>query len=219
MNSLHKKLRLKPGLRLLTFNAPSDFLTVLEPLPDQCSVSDNVREKADMVFWFVKTASEFDKQLPHVLKALNTSNVMWIAYPKGSSKMQTDLSRDHGWDSLRLRDDISFIAFISFNEIWSTFCIRLKTEADRKKEAKPIEREIFKFADSKTKTIIIPQDLEQSFGKNKNARAIFDGLAFSHRREYVDWIVSAKRAETRTKRIEGTIEKLLTGWKNPAGRP
>ena len=39
--------------------------------------------------------------------------------------------------------------------------------------------------------------------------AYFDLLAFSHRKEYIQWIESAKKDETRTKRIEQAIEKLL----------
>jgi uncharacterized protein YdeI (YjbR/CyaY-like superfamily) len=44
--------------------------------------------------------------------------------------------------------------------------------------------------------------------KKAKVLAYFDSLAFSHRKEYVQWIESAKKEETRTKRIEQAIEKL-----------
>ncbi len=35
------------------------------------------------------------------------------------------------------------------------------------------------------------------------------------KKEYIEWIVTAKREETRIQRIDGTIERLVKGWKNP----
>jgi uncharacterized protein YdeI (YjbR/CyaY-like superfamily) len=103
---------------------------------------------------------------------------------------------------------------ISFNDTWSAFALRLKTDKD-KKEAQPRKREIFSYADSKTKTITLPEDMTKAFFKNKAAKTLFDALAFSHRREYVEWIVTAKREETRKNRVEGTIKLLLEKKKNP----
>jgi uncharacterized protein YdeI (YjbR/CyaY-like superfamily) len=51
--------------------------------------------------------------------------------------------------------------------------------------------------------------------KNKKLEEYFNSLAFSHKREYVEWIVTAKKDETRKKRIEGTLERLEKQWKNP----
>ena len=51
--------------------------------------------------------------------------------------------------------------------------------------------------------------------KHATAKDAFEALAFSHRREYVEWVVTAKRPETRQERIKGTLEKVMTGWKNP----
>jgi uncharacterized protein YdeI (YjbR/CyaY-like superfamily) len=44
---------------------------------------------------------------------------------------------------------------------------------------------------------------------------VWSGLPYSHRKEYVEWIVSAKRPETRAARVAGSIERLGKGWKNP----
>ena len=60
----------------------------------------------------------------------------------------------------------------------------------------------------------IPVELQQLFNKNKKAAEFFQSLAFSHRREYVEWILSAKRDDTKQKRLEATMEKLILGKKN-----
>ena len=54
------------------------------------------------------------------------------------------------------------------------------------------------------------------FTKNRNAKEVFDELAFSHKKEYVEWITGAKKEETRTARLEKTIEKLTSGKRNPS---
>jgi uncharacterized protein YdeI (YjbR/CyaY-like superfamily) len=50
--------------------------------------------------------------------------------------------------------------------------------------------------------------------KHKKAAGFFAGLAFTHKREYVEWIISAKKSETRQLRLKTTIEKLSAGKKN-----
>ena len=62
--------------------------------------------------------------------------------------------------------------------------------------------------DVEPRLIEIPKDLSKEFKKDKQAKAIFDKLAYTHRREYVRWIEEAKRAETRQTRITKTIEML-----------
>jgi uncharacterized protein YdeI (YjbR/CyaY-like superfamily) len=74
-------------------------------------------------------------------------------------------------------------------------------------EAIDNNRKGLKITETKDKTIIIPEDAAKAFEKAK-VLAYFDSLAFSHRKEYVQWIESAKKEETRTKRIEQAIEKL-----------
>lgn len=61
--------------------------------------------------------------------------VCWIYYPKGTSKIQTDLTRDKGWEALLKHNHLQWISLISFNDTWSAFGMRLKTEADKRKNA------------------------------------------------------------------------------------
>ena len=65
------------------------------------------------------------------------------------------------------------------------------------------------------KIVKLPDDLIAAFKKNKKEAAIFDSLAFTHKKEYIEWIITAKREETKAERIKGTIERLGKNWKNP----
>lgn len=53
--------------------------------------------------------------------------------------------------------------------------------------------------------------------KNKKAFSVFNGFSYSHKKEYLEWIVEAKTAETRNKRMTQSIEWLAEGksrnWK------
>jgi hypothetical protein len=214
--TIAQKLKIVEGVSLLTINAPDNFKRRLEPLPARVKIS-NSATTFDQVHWFVKDQGQLKKELKKVLPLIKDDIVCWIYYPKGTSKIQTDLTRDKGWDEL-LKQDLQWVNLISFDDTWSAFGMRQKTEKDKKKESKPKKRPIFDYADSKTKTIRLPDDLSSAFKKNKKLEEYFNGLAFSHKREYIEWIVSAKRDETRKKRIKGTLERLGKKWKNPAHR-
>ncbi|HUR66225.1 MAG TPA: YdeI/OmpD-associated family protein [Chitinophagaceae bacterium] len=217
--SIADKLKIKPTFSLLTLNAPANFKKGLGPLPPGVKISDTGKDY-DQVHWFVTNRTQLEKEMSKVMKLVKPEVVVWVYYPKGTSKIQSDLTRDKGWDCLLAEGDkLTWISLISFDETWSVFGFRAKTEADRKKEAKPKpEREILKWANSETKQIKLPDDLAAALKKNKKEGGLFDALPFSHKREYLEWIVTAKREETRIERIKGTIERLGKGWKNPANR-
>jgi uncharacterized protein YdeI (YjbR/CyaY-like superfamily) len=74
-------------------------------------------------------------------------------------------------------------------------------------EAIDNNRKGLKILETKDKTIDVPVDVTKLFKKAK-VLTYFESLAFSHRKEYIQWIESAKKEETRTKRIQQAIEKL-----------
>jgi uncharacterized protein YdeI (YjbR/CyaY-like superfamily) len=58
-----------------------------------------------------------------------------------------------------------------------------------------------------------PADLDSALAANPAARATFDGFAPSSRRDYVQWVIEAKRPETREKRIKQAVEWMAEGRK------
>ena len=93
--------------------------------------------------------------------------------------------------------------------------MRQKTEADIKKESRPKERPIFDYVDPKTKTVSLPDDFALALKKNKKQEAFFNTLSFTNKKEYIEWIVTAKREETRNTRVNESIQRLGKEWKNP----
>ena len=212
--TLINKLRLKPGMKILTINAPADFDETIEA-GDTGITTGSALKNYDQLHWFVKTQKDVESGLPEFKTRLKDDIICWIYYPKGTSKLQTDLTRDVGWDSLMKEPGLRWLSLISFNETWSAFSIRRETDSNQKDKPDKTARVIFEYIDAVKKTIRIPEDLQKALSEDKKVADYFSKLAFSHRKEYVEWIVTAKKDETRKKRVEGTIERLRQQWKNP----
>ena len=65
--------------------------------------------------------------------------------------------------------------------------------------------------DAEPRQVDVPADLAEALAHDHTARANFDGLSYTHRKEWVRWIEEAKKAETRATRLAKTVESLHAG--------
>lgn len=65
--------------------------------------------------------------------------------------------------------------------------------------------------DTEPRELEVPEALASALGADGNARAAFDALSFTHRKEYARWITEAKRPETRDRRVTQALERLRLG--------
>jgi hypothetical protein len=209
--SLFKKFRIKPGMRMAAVGAPEGFARELDPRPTQLKwvKPDN---EFDQMHWFVLNQAAMKKGLSAVMRSLKPGHIIWIYFPKGSSGLQTDLTRDKGWDCIdKEKDHLQFLTLVSLNESWSAFGYRVaeKTGAIKTKAIHP--REVLQYIDPVSKEVRLPEYLQKALAKNKKALAVYNKLPFTHRKEYLEWILTAKKEETRDKRIRQMLEKLEAG--------
>lgn len=73
--------------------------------------------------------------------------------------------------------------------------------------AKGYKREV------KNKNVEVPDDLQQALDKNKTAANFFKDLSYGYKKDYVEWITTAKRPETRTDRITKVVTMCGEGRK------
>jgi uncharacterized protein YdeI (YjbR/CyaY-like superfamily) len=66
-------------------------------------------------------------------------------------------------------------------------------------------------ADEAARRVEVPEDLAAALADDGIARAAFEALADSHRKEFVRWISEAKRDTTRAQRVAKTLEMLRAG--------
>ena len=97
------KLNHKGQDPIWVLNAPTTFQAALEALQPPVAVRTSLSGAKDarFVLAFATRKAEVDKQAPRIAKAAPGDAVIWIAYPKGTSKNYTcDFNRDNGWDQL-----------------------------------------------------------------------------------------------------------------------
>src|SRR5262249_55164659 len=120
---LGKKMKLKPGQHAAIINAPYGYLDRWQPVPEDVEVMEQLGQSFDWVQLFVKNQAELEQVIAQVRAALKPSGTLWITFPKGTSKIQTDLTRDKGWDALRSLD-LKWINLISVDDTCSAFSLR-----------------------------------------------------------------------------------------------
>jgi len=127
---LAKKLRLKPGNRGALVNPPEEYLQELSPLPDEVDLAENLQGSFDWIQVFVKNRRELEKTLPRVVRSLKPVSIVWVSFPKGPSKIQTDLTRDKGWEILE-KIDLKRLTLVSINSTWSAFAFRPRKPGEK----------------------------------------------------------------------------------------
>ena len=65
--------------------------------------------------------------------------------------------------------------------------------------------------DTAPREVDVPEALAAALDRDPAAKAAFDGLAFTHRKEFARWVAEAKREETRERRVAQAIEMLRVG--------
>jgi predicted transport protein len=121
--ALIKKLGLKPKQRLCVLNAPAGYLDRLKPLLGGAELADTPEGDFDFVHLFVVNKAELEQHFPTAVQALKPDGLLWISYPKGRAKVQTDLTRDEGWAAVT-ESGWQSVAMISIDEVWSAVRFR-----------------------------------------------------------------------------------------------
>ena len=122
-SSLLKKLQIKSGQRIAIINPPQGYLDELGPLPERTKLAKRVTGTFDLVHLFVKNVAELNKLAPKAIRAVRPDGILWISYPKASSQVETDITRDAGWDVVR-QAGLRPVTQIAINEVWSALRFR-----------------------------------------------------------------------------------------------
>jgi len=131
-SSLIKKLRIQPGQRVTIINAPAGYLDQLGDLPEGVELASEPEglgltnqpaDTFDFVHLFVKNVAELERFGPSALRAVKHDGLLWISYPKRSSKVETDISRDVGWDVIK-EAGLRPVTQVSIDAVWSALRFR-----------------------------------------------------------------------------------------------
>ena len=217
MNKITEKLQIKPGTNWLLFNAPYNYLPLIEPLPANVNISFEAQGIFDGIQLFVKDKAELASSLKIILPLLKPETIFWISYPKKSSGIESDMDKTIIWDELHT-NGLQIVTSISIDETWTAFRFKplelVKLSDSRNTNIR--QNEYAEYIDVDNKQITLPADIAKLLQQNPSAMEFYQSLSYSNKKEYVIWILSAKQEKTREERLNKMIEKLLAGKKNPA---
>jgi hypothetical protein len=91
---LSEELHIKENYTVLLLNEPSEYRSKLGKLPANVIVETAPSGAVDLIQVFVASRQELKDQLPKLKEILKPKGVLWITYPKGSSKKGMDINRD-----------------------------------------------------------------------------------------------------------------------------
>ena len=121
--SLAAKLKLRAGQRAALVNAPDAYRKELGAIRLGLTFDAKLTGAYDWIQIFAKNQADLRRLAPRTLLALRPEGILWISFPKGTSSIQTDLTRDNGWDPLK-RYGLKWVTLVSVNETWSAFAVR-----------------------------------------------------------------------------------------------
>lgn len=87
---LPKKLGVREGSRVLVIGAPDGFR--LEPIPTGAQILRSARGRLDVVLLFTDRRAELSRRFPSLAQALDPAGRLWVAWPKRSASVDTDLT-------------------------------------------------------------------------------------------------------------------------------
>lgn len=129
MSDLLKKFQLKPNQSLAVFNAPEAELAQLQAELTAVSIATDPAEPQDAVLTFAQFSRDVAHYAPIAEKMLRPNGHFWIAYPKKSAGLETDMTRDKGW--VAIADRWQGVRLISMNKAWSVLRFKPReSEAD-----------------------------------------------------------------------------------------
>ena len=117
-----EKLQVKPGRIFKVIGQPPQVTDLLAELPSFAKFAGE-SEPADVLLVFIKTMEELGRLLPLNAKLLKPDGITWLAYPKKTSGITTDLNRDIIWAYINTLGWTG-VSMISIDNTWSGF--RLK---------------------------------------------------------------------------------------------
>lgn len=227
--SLFEKLAINNERTILIQGLPSSIEKQFVKLSYAKNVTPLLKsKKVDFALVFAINVCQLTSILKEVLSALHAESKLWIAFPKQTSKIVSDLNRDCSWNCLTEKG-YETIDQIDIDHVWCAMrfkhnsnnvipenvTVETVTVINNAPAVVEARKETKKRIDFDKNLVVPPAELEKIFTKHKKAKEIFASLPSTHQKEYVNWIESAKRQDTKQRRLEAVIEKLMAGKLNP----
>ena len=115
---LIKKLGIKAGKRAFFLDAPSHYFDLLGPLPEGLLIEDALVQYLDFIHFFAVEQDWLIESFPALKYHLDKKGMLWVSWPKGTSKVTTDLNSNIVRE-IGLNNGLVDVKVCSVDDTWS----------------------------------------------------------------------------------------------------
>lgn len=223
MQTMFEKLQLTEEKNLLIQGLPSSIEKQFSKISFAKNVTPLLKSRRiDFALVFAINQTQLDGILKEVLPALDDEGKLWVAYPKSTSKIVSDLNRDCSWKTLN-QSGYESEHQVALDHVWTALrfkkeCCEVAAKQGTTTIIKGKKETGIEGVDNKARTVTPPDDFNTVLQKNKKAGAFFDTLSFTNKKEYVKFITDAATATERKKKLETAINLLGNQKRNPVDK-
>ena len=133
---LPKKLGIKPGMAMTVLNAPPNVDAILGELPEGVTTSRRLTGHRDLVLIFITRQVDLASRLPALTSAIAPNGMIWVAWPKRASKIETDMTEDVIRDIVLPSSGLVDVKVCAIDHIWSGLKLVIRKTARRASESR-----------------------------------------------------------------------------------
>ncbi len=121
--SLVEKLGIKEGFKITFVNPPEDYLATLGTLPKGVeslgpAAAASIGATLDFIQCFSRTKQDVESKITRLKRRLVPNGMLWISWPKGSSRVETDLNENIVRE-IALKNELVDVKVCAVDETWS----------------------------------------------------------------------------------------------------
>ena len=125
---LPKKLGIKSGMSMVVLNAPTNLDALLGELPDHVATSRRLRGHHDLVLIFVTRQVDFAARIAALTTAIAPDGMIWVAWPKRATKMETDMTEDVIREMVLPSTGLVDVKVCAIDHVWSGLKLVIRRE-------------------------------------------------------------------------------------------
>ena len=133
---LQKKLGIKPGMSIALLHAPPEVETTLGELPEGVITSRRLTGHRDLVLIFINRQVDLASQIPALTSAIAPNGMIWVAWPKRASKIDTDMTEDAIRDIVLPSSGLVDVKVCAIDQVWSGLKLVIRKTARRASESR-----------------------------------------------------------------------------------
>jgi len=114
---LAKKLGIKEGFSVILFHQPEYYFSLFTDFPPNVEFVDN-GSKVDLIHYFTTEEEKLLGDISKLKKRIKLNGMIWISWPKKSSKIVTDINEDV-IRKAALKNGLVDVKVCAVDEIWS----------------------------------------------------------------------------------------------------